>query len=127
MGTSFKKINCKNDFYTNVDEDYKIGSLIGSSYIPNTPHLTKLSGKDGNISDIEDKTNISYYFNDTYSYSENLTLSFLAKLDDFKEFDSAKSFKLGTVYSNDNKIYINLFYQNLAKHHLLWKIQWLGI
>ena len=98
-----RKSTVKNDFYTNVDEDYKIGSLIGSSYIPNTPHLTKLSGKDGNISDIEDKTNISYYFNDTYSYSENLTLSFLAKLDDFKEFDSAKSFKLGTVYSNDSK------------------------
>ena len=102
----------KNDFYTNVDEDYRIGTLFNGSYVPNTTNLTKLSGKDGNISNVEDRTNTSYYFNDTYSYSENLSFSFLAKLDDFKEFDKAKSFKLGTVYSNDN---INIYKFILSK------------
>ncbi len=92
----------KNDFYTNVDEDYKIGSLIAGKYYPNSPNLTKFSGNDGNISNIDDKTNISYYINDTYSYTDNLTFSFLAKIDDFKDFDNSKSFKVGTVYSNDN-------------------------
>ncbi|RXJ96793.1 hypothetical protein CRU94_01400 [Arcobacter sp. AHV-9/2010] len=98
----------KNDFYTNVDSLYNIGDFIPSydTYLPISPNLTKFDGKDGFIGNTDSKTNISYYFNDTYFYSDNLSFSFLAKVDDYENYKPTTNFKLGSVYSNDN---INIY------------------
>lgn len=92
----------KNDFYTNVDVLYKVGTLYNGAYVPNSPNLTKFSGKDGNISDANSKVNSSYYIDDTYFYNNDLSFNFLLKVDDFETHKNAYNFKLGTTYSNNN-------------------------
>ncbi|WP_198305785.1 TonB-dependent receptor [Arcobacter vandammei] len=93
----------KNNFYANVDDLYDVGVSILGTYFPNTPNLTKFSGKDGFLADIQNRINVSYYINDTYTATDYLSFSFLAKLDDFEGFDNAYNFKAGVVYSKDNQ------------------------
>lgn len=95
----------KNDYYANVDNLYKVGLYIPSSnlYLPTQSNLIKFSGDQGVLSDTKPKQNFSYFLNDYYDFTENISFVFNISLDDYESNKKQINYKIGTVYSNDDK------------------------
>ena len=98
----------KNKYYANVDNLTKFGAYnpFYNAYFPSQKELKEFSGKDGFISDESSKTNLSYFFSDSYSVNENLTFLTNIGVDNYQGYKELLNFRLGSVYSSDD---INIY------------------
>jgi iron complex outermembrane receptor protein len=104
----------KNDYYANVDNLYQYGLYVPifNAYFPIQRELKKFSGDEGFLNNTKPRENFSYFFNDRYNFSKDLSFVFNFSLDDYESNQKQLNFKVGTVYTNDNtNIYKAMFSQ----------------
>lgn len=95
----------KNDYLANVDNLTGFGTYnpFYGAYFPVQKELKKFSAEEGFISDTKTRMNLSYFISDTYSVSDDLNFLTNIGIDDYEGYKKVFNFKLGAVYSNDDK------------------------
>jgi iron complex outermembrane receptor protein len=100
----------KNNFYTNVDSNIKVGSVAQYNYRPTTDNLTLAYGQNSLAND----DNNSYFIQDNYTYNENINFLVNTKVDDYESYKEAINYSLAGVYSRDN---VNIYKAIFSKNH----------